>query len=104
MLKDGIEKKIKLKKTLKAKQIAVEKKIKSKIDAIQTDGTPLIFGRIGMKLQTMREKKREENNSLEPHRQSSTDTRLTPRKAWCVASNAIVEVSVWQLEDVARAA
>jgi hypothetical protein len=52
----------------------------------------------------MREKKREENNSLEPHRQSSTDTRLTPRKAWCVASNAIVEVSVWQLEDVARAA
>ena len=43
-------KKNQIKKTLKAKQIAVEKKIKSKIDAIQTDVTPLIFERIGIKL------------------------------------------------------
>jgi len=49
MLKDGIEKKNQIQKALKAKQMAVEKKIKSKIDTIQTDVTPLIFGTTGMK-------------------------------------------------------
>jgi len=38
-------------------------------------------------------KKGEENNSLEPHRQLSADTHLTPRRAWCIALNATVEVS-----------